>query len=100
MPDALIDRVTDDLAAGRSVNWTVVIASAATPAERRQLESLRLVHQMACLGNVSSETAAVADTAPVGPARLANPLATTQPVWGRYVLVHEAGAGSFGTVFR
>jgi tRNA A-37 threonylcarbamoyl transferase component Bud32 len=100
MPDDLIDRISDDLAAGRSVDWAAVMASAMTPAERRQLESLRLVHQMSLQGHPASETVAVADTVPVGPPALANTVAATQAVWGRYLLVHEAGAGSFGIVYR
>ena len=100
MSNDLVDRVTDDLAAGRSVDWPAVIALAATPAERRQLESLRLINAMSRQGGGSSQTVAVADTAPVGPPPLAGTRPAAEPVWGRYVLVHEAGAGSFGTVYK
>jgi serine/threonine protein kinase len=101
MSDDLIDRVADDLAAGRPVDWTVALASAAGPDERVQLESLRLVDQFAQRNAPASATVArtVADTAPVGPA-VTSTAAGTQAAWGRYLLVEEAGSGSFGTVYR
>lgn len=97
MSDDLIDRVADDLAAGRSVDWTTVIAAAATPGVRMQLESLRLVHQIAACATASAPPLAM--TAPVQPTAL-DALHGTQALWGRYVLVHEAGSGGFGTVYR
>src|SRR5687768_15846787 len=100
MSDDLIDRVAHDLAAGRLVDWAAALASAGTPAERMQLESLRVVHQIARRDSASASTVAVADTAVVSPAPAADAGAATTAVWGRYRLLEEAGSGSYGTVYR
>jgi Protein kinase domain len=100
MSDDLVDRVAEDLAAGRMVDWTAAMAAASTPEERMQLESLRLLDQIARPEPLTTRTAAVGDTAPVGPAPASNVIADGNSVWGRYILRAAAGSGSYGTVYR
>lgn len=100
MSDDLIDRIVQDLALGRSVDWTAAMASAASPAERRQLESLRLVNRIATRDPSTAETMTLVNKPPEGAHAIANTLAATTRVWGRYRLVQEAGSGSYGTVYR
>jgi hypothetical protein len=98
MASGLIDRVTDDLASGRSVDWPAVMASAANSTERQQLESLRLVHQLARRHIAKAQSGVISTT--MGPPVIANTVASTSAEWGRYRLLQEAGSGSFGTVYR
>jgi len=100
MSDDLVDRVAEDLAAGRTVDWTAAIAAASTPAQRMQLETLRLVHRIAGPELSTDRTAAVGDTPPVRPAPVSDTIADAGPTWGRYNLHEAAGSGSYGTVFR
>lgn len=101
MSDDLIDRVAADLAEGRSVDWSAVIAAATTPGERVQLESLRVVHQMRRGVIDSTVTVSADDTEPPDSVTGGGAISRTpRGRWGRYALLHEAGSGSFGTVYR
>ena len=97
MSDDLIDRVAEDLAAGRSIEWDAVMASA-TPEQRRRLASMRVLHQMrqVVVDSMGGESQTLPATLPANPGGL--PAAPR--TWGRYVLVEETGSGSFGTVFK
>ena len=99
MPDALIDRVVADLAAGRFIDWPAVLAAAETPGERGQLESLRLVQRIRRDVTDSSVTVTEDSTLVPGPNGARTP-ETAHGLWGRYALVREAGSGSFGTVYK
>ena len=100
MSDDLIDRVAGDLAAGRSIDWTTVMASA-LPAQVQRLESLRLLHQMHQVAVDSTVSTAGGSATVPGPLPSnRDSLSATPRTWGRYVLVEETGSGSFGTVFR
>jgi eukaryotic-like serine/threonine-protein kinase len=100
MSDDLIDRVTGDLAAGRSVDWPAVIAAAATQAQRAQLESLRLIEGLRAPTDVTVSVNSAHDLVVGGPPAHHRVLSTKPVTWGRYKLLHEAGSGSFGTVYR
>ena len=101
MSDDLIDRVAADLAAGRSVDWPAVMGQAQTPDERGELEALRVVNQMHKGVTDSTVTITADDTGPPGPVVGVGAVPrTTLGLWGRYALLHEAGSGSFGTVYR
>src|ERR671912_1304634 len=97
MSEDLIDRVATDLAEGRSVDWPAVMAAAATPRERVQLESLRVVHQMR-EGVIDTTVTVTAD--PTLPLNQGRAFTRAEGRWGRYELLQEAGSGSFGTVYR
>ena len=100
MSDDLIDRVAADLAEGRSIDWPAMMAAAETPHDRRRLESLRVADQIR--KNAVDVTVTVTDdtTLPWDPSQRGASPRTIQGRWGRYGLLHEAGSGSFGTVYR
>jgi serine/threonine protein kinase len=98
----LIDRVAQDLAAGRDVDWDAAYAAADHTAEREQLESLRLVHQIARAHRVIAESTGVDDahTTVAAPSPTESAPDPAREVWGRYRLVQEVGSGTFGRVFK
>jgi serine/threonine protein kinase len=101
MGDELIDRVANDLASGRHVDWTAAIASARSAAEREQLESLKIVSQIGRSAPYPGEPTLDPKTTAWSRTTVA-PTADNSPEreWGRYRLVQEIGAGSFGSVHR
>ena len=100
MPDDLLGRIAQDLAAGKAVDWTAALSSLTTDTERKQIEALRMVQRIARPDTASFSTTALGST------RTADPLPERQlpgpdgTRWGRYVLVEEAGSGSYGRVYR
>ncbi len=104
MADDLIDRVANDLAAGRAVDWAAAIAAASSAMEREQLESLRLVHQLSRRDRsatpASEQASDQQNTRPIATAVVSKAETSSTEEWGRYRLVQEVGAGSFGSVYR
>lgn len=104
MADDLIDRVANDLAAGRAVDWPAAIAAARSAEERGQLESLRqvqeIVRRLQSPGQPEAPNLNEATT--IQPATPSVAVAETTAVgaWGRYQLVEEVGVGSYGSVYR
>jgi len=91
--DDLVDRIAQQLAAGQPVDWTAAMASA-TPAQRKQLEALRLLYRIA------QEPAGAATSRTTDGRGPVAPVTELGSDWGRYTLVEEAGSGSYGTVYR
>jgi serine/threonine protein kinase len=100
MPDDLIDRVAEDVAAGRHIDWPAALALANSAGERLQLESLRVVYQMARGANDGTITEAAATLSTARSTGTTDVLPSRAATWGRYVLLHELGTGSFGTVYK
>jgi serine/threonine protein kinase len=98
--DDLVERVANDLADGRSVDWDAALASARGDEEREKLEALRVVYVI-FRGHQSPDHLASGNgnrpdiaTAPdVGPE-------AEGKEWGRFRLLETVGAGSFGSVYR
>jgi serine/threonine protein kinase len=98
--DDLVERVANDLADGRSVDWDAVMASARSDEVRERLESLRVVDVIIrghrCLdhpgsGNGNRQSSGTApDVVPEA----------ESGEWGRFRLLETVGAGSFGSVYR
>ena len=99
MPDDLLDRIAQDLAAGKAVDWTAALSSMTTDAQRKQLEALRMVER---IGRLETSTASRARqhgdrrSVPAVPAAGAG----WHALGALTVLVEEAGSGSFGRVYR
>ena len=95
--DALVERVANDLAEGRSIDWDAVVACARTDEEREQVESLRLVYGI-ILEHRSADRSQ-SDHRNDSPAPdVVQPAQGQQ--WGRFRLRELVGSGSFGSVFR
>jgi serine/threonine-protein kinase len=97
--DDLIDDAVKDVADGRAVDWQAIAPRVRSDAERERLNCLRVV---AAIADVHRSSLG-ADAAPPPEA------ATTQSddsadqagdAWGRYRLIEQVGAGSFGSVYR
>ncbi|HEX8028986.1 MAG TPA: serine/threonine-protein kinase, partial [Vicinamibacterales bacterium] len=99
MPDDLVGRIAQDIADGKTVDWAAVLSAAGTPAERQQVESLRVVHGLGRMehsrGDASLDNTVTVSLDP----RVPRPT-EDGPRWGRYVLMEEAGSGGFGRVYR
>ena len=104
MADDLIDRVANDLAAGRAVDWPAAIAAARNVQERGQLESLRqvqeIIRRLQSPGQPAAPNLVEATTIPPATPSVAIAETTAAGAWGRYQLVEEVGAGSYGSVYR
>jgi hypothetical protein len=100
MPDDLLDRIAQDLAAGKAVDWTAALSSMTTDAQRKQLEALRMVERIGRLETSTVGSVALGSTVTGGPLPQSDLPAQDGTRWGRYVLVEEAGSGSYGRVYR
>jgi serine/threonine protein kinase len=100
MPDDLVGRIAQDVAAGKAVDWTAALASATTDTERKQIESLRMLERIGRLETASAGPAALASTLTAGPFPQTQLPGQDGARWGRYTLVEEAGSGSYGRVYR
>jgi len=97
--DDLIEGAAGDVADGRPVAWHALTPRARTASERDRLECLRIV---ATIADVHRSSAA-AENEPRGEETLALEDAhadETGEAWGRYRLIEQVGAGSFGSVHR
>jgi len=107
MDDDLIDRVANDLAAGRPVDWPAVFAAARDGKERQQLAALQQIQDI-----FASQRSDDRDTEPASEQPTENPTEPPSPSapvhrppspadsWGRYHLIQEVGSGTFGAVYR
>lgn len=95
MPDDLIDRVADEIAAGRPVDWAAVFSACATAEERAQLESLQRLQRLTQFGGTVTTDS---DTRP-GVDRPRGELSPGDR-WGRYRVLEQIAAGSYGSVYR
>ena len=100
--DDAIDRAAGDIADGLAVDWDALVEHARTDEDRARLECLRIVGAIAELHRSSGEPPTLGDESPApavdGPQ--APPPDGTGEAWGRYRLLQEVGAGSFGSVHR
>jgi serine/threonine protein kinase len=98
-PDDLVDRVANDLADGRPIDWDAVLASARSDDEREQVESLRLVHRM-IQEHRSGDHPANGNPGRQDIAPAPDVVLPAEGEWGRFRLLEKVGAGSFGSVYR
>jgi hypothetical protein len=100
--DALLG-AAEEVADGRSVNWDALAGRARSDDERAQLECLRLVDAIGrahrSTGDSGSAGGPGAETAPDRPA-VPDQAGAEARTWGRYRLLQEVGAGSYGSVYR
>ncbi len=102
--DDALEGAAEVVADGLSIDWDAVTGRAGTDDERAQLEALRLVDAVA-----RAHRSTGADVVSAGPGTSG----TTRSVevaqgrsgaearaWGRYELLQEVGAGSYGSVYR
>ena len=99
MPDDLLGRIAQDVAAGKAVDWTAALSSLTTDAQRKQVEALRMVERIAGW-RPRARSAVLGSTMTGGPFPQSPLPGQDGPRWGRYVLVEEAGSGSYGRVYR
>ncbi|MDH4066912.1 MAG: serine/threonine protein kinase, partial [Acidobacteriota bacterium] len=96
--DDVLGRVAGQVADGRSIDWQALEQLVGSDTERAELQCLRMVD---ALGR-AHRSDSVTHTAPAEPLhgdRPPSPVPGARP-WGRYQLLQEVGAGSYGSVHR
>jgi TolB-like protein/tetratricopeptide (TPR) repeat protein len=87
MSDRAVEHAIECLADGTPVDWNTLEHQAASDAERRRLDCLRVVSRIAAFHQASADTPPGSDSS--SPKR-----------WGRYRLLEKVGEGGFATVHR
>jgi|SoiMethySBSTD1v2_1073268.scaffolds.fasta_scaffold18669_6 hypothetical protein len=98
--DDSLDQVAAAIADGVAVDWAKLAGQVTTPADRKRLANLRLIAAIADLHQAL-------DVDPDPPSQdttrevvTASSVPSSGERWGRYQLVEQIGAGSFGKVYR
>jgi tRNA A-37 threonylcarbamoyl transferase component Bud32 len=98
--DDSLDQVAAAIADGVAVDWAKLAGEVTTPADRKRLANLRLIAAIADLHQAL-------DVDPHPPSQdttrevvVASSVPSSGERWGRYQLVEQIGAGSFGKVYR
>ena len=102
LSDDTVGRAAAEIADGHRIDWDAVADGARTPDERDHLACLRIVDAVARTHRaVAGGASSAGSTAPGLPAAGADGAGGFEGrVWGRYQLLQEVGAGSYGSVYR
>jgi hypothetical protein len=84
LADDILDRAAEQIADGQPVDWPAAEGSTRTPEDEHRIACLRIVDAVARAHRAL----------PPDPAQGAGTM------WGRYRLIQEVGAGSYGSVYR
>ena len=96
-----IDRVAEDLAAGRWIDWEAELRLAETDEVRRTLEEMRVTARIRAFAAGGSSVTVQALAAPRDVQTMeTGPRLEPGQTWGRYALLEATGSGSFGTVYK
>jgi len=98
-PDDAVERAAQDVAEGRSVDWSALGERAQSPETVELLNNLRLIGAIADVHRSGEDLERTVDHTISTDANRPPPEAAGEP-WGGYRLLQRVGSGSFGSVYR